>query len=58
MNDYLYTLDRLITVYRLLLLSVSFLIFINDALSDIKGEFDVVIILLYIQDNLCLNLID
>jgi len=43
-NDYGYNLDGLMIVYTdyyyCLLLS---LIFINDTLSDIKGEFDVVI---------------
>jgi len=43
MNDYGYNLDRLMTVYRLLLLSVSLPYFINDTLSDLKGDVDVVI---------------
>jgi len=57
MNDYGYNLDRMMTVYRLVLVYVSFPYFINDTLSDIKGKFDVVIILYCIQDNCCLNLI-
>jgi len=38
-------------------LSLS-LIFIDDTLSDIKGEFDVVILLYCIQNKLCLDVID
>jgi len=38
MNDYGYNLDQLMTVNRLLLLSLSFPNSINDTLSDIKGN--------------------
>jgi len=44
MNDYEYNLDWLIDCLQIIIIVCFFsLIFINDTLSDIKGEIDVVI---------------
>jgi len=43
MSDYGYNLDRLIDCLQILIIVCFFsFIFINDTLSDVKGEFDVV----------------
>jgi len=46
MNDYGYNLDRLIDCLQIIIIIIVCfvsLIFINDTLSDMKGDFDVVI---------------